>query len=99
MALTPRPYASRMCLQKGLREIHFAELLEFFEADLFDARTGNGRLLFLSPAALQGRSGIDVIALADSWDEAARTVTEEVPARLAELVARPRPTARRSYSA
>jgi hypothetical protein len=83
---TSRAYAARECRAARLDRVSFAELLSFFDDDLYDADSGRGRLVFWNPGRMQAHSGINVIALGDTWEEAARRVSEDVPSRLAELV-------------
>jgi len=81
---TRRPYAMRTCKAPGLSRRTFADLLAHFDADLFDARTGSGDLVFYSPGRMRARDGIDVIAFGDTWQQANDRAAVEVPARLAE---------------
>ena len=82
-----QPYAVRELCAEGLERVELAALLDHFSDDLYDARNGNGRLLFYNPGALESFSGIDVLALAASTREAEATVSEEVPRRLRDLAA------------
>ena len=81
-----RPYAARETRVAGLNRLEFADLLGHFEEDLFDVRTGKGTLILYNPGRMQAHSGINVIAMAPTWDEAASELESEFPRRLAELV-------------
>ncbi len=82
---TRRPYATRVCRASGLERVRFDRLLEFFADDLYDVRTGCGRLIFFNPGRLEANSGIDVIALDETWEQASDTVRVELQDRLSEL--------------
>lgn len=83
-----QPYAARECCVAGLDCLEFPDLLDFFGPDLFDARTGKGSLVFYNPGRMQAQSGINVLALGETWEAAHRVVETEIRERLAELVAR-----------
>jgi hypothetical protein len=81
------PYAARECHADGLEKLRFADLLEFFADDLFDKTSREGTLVFYNPGRMKAHSAINVIAMAETWDEAHGRVDSEIPARLRELVA------------
>ena len=83
-----RPYATLEHFLPGLERVAFGELLDHFSEDLFDTRTGAGRFILWSPGAIQERGGIDALAIGDTWEAAIETVTNELPKRLRELVAK-----------
>jgi hypothetical protein len=70
---------------RGLARLSFPALLEHFDEDLFDVRTGQGRIIFFDPARMQARSSLSYIALGDT-DEDAGSAAELVPLRLKDLL-------------
>lgn len=82
-----RPYATQEYSLPGLERFEFSQLLEHFSEDLFDARTGKGRLVLWSPGAIQERRGIDILAMGDTWEAAIEAAATEFPRRLRDLVA------------
>lgn len=83
-----QPYAARECVVEGLSRQSLADLLEFFASDLYDVRTGRGRLIFYNPGRMQARSGINALVLSRSWTEADQVIRDEIPKRLEEFVAK-----------
>ncbi len=83
-----RPYATSICRVPGLERVSFAKLLEHFAGDLFDERSGCGRFIFYNPGGIHLRGGIDVLALADTWEAAIQCVRREIPGRLRALIRR-----------
>jgi hypothetical protein len=81
-----RPYASRASYVPGLMQFGFPDLLEHFTKELYDARTGRGRLILFNPGGLRTLHGIDVIALGNDWDQASDMVEGELNARFEGLV-------------
>jgi hypothetical protein len=81
-----RSYATREWSLPGLERIPFQRLLDHFQSDLFDARTGAGAYVFYNPTALGAVSRVDVLALGASAAEAATRVSVELPERLWTLV-------------
>ena len=69
----------------GLERIMFPEILQVFQDDLFDARTRQGRLIFFNVGRLQSQSGISVIFLGETMDEAAGPVRRSFTDRLVRL--------------
>lgn len=82
-----RPYAARHCRVPGVDRLRFADVLEHFDADLFDVHTGTGWLVLYGPGRMAVASGVDAIAFGDSWEQALERARDEVPERLRELVA------------
>ena len=78
-----QPYATRDCRVPGLDRLTFVELLEALEPELYDVRTGRGAYIVLNPAKMQARSGITVIALAETWHRAAELADESFPESVA----------------
>lgn len=81
-----QPYATNACIVPGLERVTFETLLEYFAGDLYDARTGRGSLIFYNPGGLPNRHGIDVLAIADSWEAASQLARVDIPRRLRELI-------------
>jgi hypothetical protein len=81
-----QPYAAQECVVPGLNRVRFADLLDHFADDLFDARTGRGKIIVYNPGRMQAQSGISVLALGDTWDAAHRLLQSEIPERLRECV-------------
>ncbi len=81
------PYATNDAILPGFERVRFEQVLEEFQDELFDARTGRGRLIFYNPGGIRLRSGLDVLALGETWEEAGAAVSEEVPRRLLRLIA------------
>lgn len=80
-----QPYAVQVAHRiDGLEQVSFAQLLEFFGDELFDVRTGNGSLMFVTPGRLRYQAGITAIALGATWDEAAQRAGQ-LPDRLRRL--------------
>lgn len=85
---TRQPYATREWVMPGLDRLAFADLLEWFEPELYDVRTGKGTLIFFNPTSLQGASRIGVIVLGESHEQVARRIGREFLAQLRECLAR-----------
>jgi hippurate hydrolase len=81
-----QPYATSVCEMPGLESLAFEDLLQAFDADLFDAGSRTGWLAFLDAAGLP-HSRINLLALGDDVGQARERVGLEVPAKLRELVA------------
>jgi hypothetical protein len=81
---TTRPYAVREWRASGLSGVTCVDLLAHFEDDLYDCRSGRGRLIFFNPGYLAAASRANVIALGETQQEAERLI-QTVPARLREL--------------
>ncbi len=79
---TTVPYATQEFTIDGLETQQFNQLLDYFDAQLFDARTGRGSLILYNPGALQARPGIDVIAIGDTWEHATELLHRELPSQL-----------------
>jgi hypothetical protein len=82
-----RPYAARKVFVPHIDRVSFAEVLEYFGADLYDARTGKGDLILYSPA-VNPAAGLQVLALADSWEAATRRINRAIPLKLRAMVGR-----------
>jgi len=82
---TARPFVTGECTFKGLDRIAFDELLMHFDADLYDARTGTGRLIFYNPGGIPTRSTVHVVGLGNTWEDADQLVRQEVPRGIREL--------------
>ena len=86
------PYATREVIVPGFERVRFGQLLEEFQDELFDARTGRGRLIFYNPGGITVRPGVDVLALGRTWEEAGAAVGEEIPRRFLRLGAETPPS-------
>lgn len=80
-----RPYAARKIIVPHLDRVSFAEVVEYLGADLYDVRSGTGDLILYSPTVTPV-SGLQVLALADSWEAATRRINHTVPLELKALV-------------
>jgi hypothetical protein len=83
---TSRRYATMEVSLPGLEAVTFSEVLEAFADDLYDHRTGEGRLVVYNPHALTARSSLDVLVLGASREEVRRAVAVEIPSRMEALV-------------
>jgi hypothetical protein len=81
------PYATREVTLPGFERVRFEQILEEFQDELYDAPTGRGRLVFYNPGGIKLRSGLNVLALGETWEEAGAAVSEEVPRRISRLIA------------
>lgn len=81
-----RPYLSKAVDMDGLKQTEFSGLLTHFTDDLFDVRTGRGRLVFFNPGRIGARSGVEVIALEETMQAASELSERELPQRLAKLI-------------
>jgi hypothetical protein len=83
---TSRRYATMEVSVPGLEAVTFPEVLEVFADDLYDHRTGEGRLVLYNPHALTARSSLDVLVFGASREEVRRAVAVEIPSRMEALV-------------
>ena len=83
-----QPFAAREWRVAGLDQVPFAELIECFAEELYEARTRRGTLILYNPGGLTARSRITAIALGSSVDEAAARLEREIPARLKDFADR-----------
>jgi hypothetical protein len=81
-----QPYASKACFVPGVTRFDYADVLEHFSDDLYDARTGEGRLIFFNPGGLKTPHGVDLIALGEDWGHASDVVEREFMVRLRGMV-------------
>ncbi|MEX1228658.1 MAG: hypothetical protein WEB58_00365 [Planctomycetaceae bacterium] len=81
-----QPFATHDCFHDGLERFSFQDLVTGWKDVLFDRRTGRGDLIIMTPGKIRYQSGVSVIALANTWDEAMHIANEDVPARLREFV-------------
>ncbi len=77
-----RPYYARNLLVTGIDRLPGQALLEHFESDLFDRRTGRGRLIFYNLGWRGNRPTLSVIGLAETQNEAELLINEQVTERL-----------------
>jgi hypothetical protein len=83
---TSQPFVVTTVHVKELDRLEFFQLLEHFSSEIFDQRTGEGRLIFFNPERIQARSRISLIALGNSLSEAEKLAKVDFPAQLQELV-------------
>jgi hypothetical protein len=81
-----QPFACRDYMDLGLEKTSLNHVLDSLGDTLYDIRSGRGSLILTNPARMQARGGIGVIALGDTWSQAADALGEQVPARLMEAV-------------
>ncbi len=81
-----RPYASHVCQIPGLNAISFRALVEDLGDELYDRRTDSGRFILFSPGRIR-QAGVSVIALGESWQEAADAAFVEFPELVGGLLA------------
>lgn len=80
-------YVVRSFSIPGLYRFGLEAVLELLGPDLFDVRTGSGRIILFNPARISVRSGLSVILLGKDADSAARFANEEFPEKLSAWVA------------
>ena len=85
---TRRPFAAHKCVVPGLDRLRLQDVLIGLGPDLFDARTGQGWAIVYTPGRMRESSGLDLIALGDSWSHAATRARVDLPKRLGEIVDR-----------
>jgi hypothetical protein len=83
---TRQPFVVTSVHVKGLNRLEFVQLLEHFAGEIFDHRTGEGRLIFFNPERIRARSRISLIALGSSLSEAEQLAKVDFPAQVQELV-------------
>jgi len=81
-----QPHACRVVHVPGLSRHGFAEILDCFGDDLYDARTGAGNVVLYGPSQPEHTSSISAIALGESWEAVDTWLGEEIPDRLHRLV-------------
>jgi hypothetical protein len=83
---TRQPFAVHVAHHlPGVERVSFAELVDGFRSELFDVRTGTGTLILANAGRLAYQAGITAVALASSWQQAARDAAS-FPNRLREFV-------------
>lgn len=80
-----RPYAARRISVPHLDRVSFAGVVDYLGTDLYDVRSGTGDLILYSPAVVPA-SGLQVLALAKSWEAATRRINRAVPLKLRTMV-------------
>lgn len=81
-----QPYAYKACFVEGVPRFAYADVLEFFDDELYDARTGQGRFIFFNPGGMKTSHGLDVVALGEDWSHASEVVERELKVRLQGMV-------------
>ncbi|MBT8485162.1 MAG: hypothetical protein KJO43_06250 [Phycisphaerae bacterium] len=82
-----RPFAVRTCWAPGLTDCRFRDVLAHLGDELFDARTGRGSLILLGPGRTRLTGKLNVIALAETPEDADRYLREDVTPRLRRFAA------------
>ena len=82
---TAKPYAVRTIKVERLNRISFSRLCELLNLELYDRRTGQGRLVLTTPGLMHHQSAIAVLALGDSRQDATEYVEKSVPALLRQI--------------
>ena len=77
-----QPYVARSYDELGLERVSFPRLIQELGEDLFDVRTGHGRVILTNPGRMQARGGIGTLVLGPTWQDAEDAADREVPARL-----------------
>lgn len=75
-------YRAQDYVHEKLVGMPFTEVLERVGDLAYDARSGKGRFVFYNVGPLAGSGKIDVISLADTWDEVERGFSEILPQAL-----------------
>lgn len=79
----PRPhYRAQDYMHRDLTGVPFKEILARAGDGLYDPATGKGHYVFYNVGPLEVCGKFDVIALADSPEQAERCIKEDLPARL-----------------
>ncbi|MHC4989448.1 MAG: hypothetical protein ACYTGC_00565, partial [Planctomycetota bacterium] len=82
-----QPYAVRECPVDGLDRFVLADLMQQLAADLWDSRTGTGRIILYNPDRMQAHAAINILALGETWEGAEALVCATVPEELRAMVA------------
>ncbi len=83
-----RPHLLRTVDLEGLDRLRLHDLLDRFKPELFDVRTGRGRVILFNPSRIKERSGIEVIASGRDLREAQDFLESEFPESLDRLIHR-----------
>lgn len=65
-----QPHVSRICAVPGLEKLSFPSIAKQLGMDLYDRRTGRGRVIISMPGRMFARSAIDMIAVGATQIEA-----------------------------
>lgn len=82
------PFAVSAVQADGLDRLSFGELVTFLGNHVYDARTGNGELIFFAPDRLRCQSGITVLATAESSSASFDLLNTMVPQLLQSAASR-----------
>ena len=83
-----RPYAAMECHLEGLDRLGFEALIAGLGDEVYDRRTGRGRLIVYAPGRIASRSGLSYIALGRTRSEARDWALRGVPELVGALIAR-----------
>jgi hypothetical protein len=75
---TVHSYAVRTCPIDRLSQRTFADVLEILGDELYDRRTGTGRLVLFLPGRITERSAVDLLAVGDSREDALAAIDAAV---------------------
>jgi hypothetical protein len=79
----PRPpYWAQDFMHHGLVGVPFPQILDRVGDALFDPATGKGRYVFYNVGPLAGHGKLDVVALAETPEEAESSIKDDLPRRL-----------------
>jgi hypothetical protein len=79
---TRQPFVIRNYDELGLERTSFVHLLQELREELFDIRTGHGRLILTNPARMEFRGGIGALILSETPAAAEEWASHDVPKRL-----------------
>lgn len=82
-----QPHAFREYRFPGLERLGFGELCRRMEPELWDRRKRSGSFILFNPGRLPVVSGIDAIALGQTWEEAEAGAADILPQRLRQVAA------------
>ena len=71
-------YVVRTIAVDGLARLRFPDLLQCFETDLYDVRTGRGHLVIFGPARIQARSALSYIVHGETNETVQQTANRVV---------------------
>ncbi len=78
-------FATRACSVPEARGLTFEQLCDGLGDDLYDRRTGRGRVVLFNPGRLQSHGGIDLITWGTTAEAAGRALAEDLPRRLRQI--------------
>jgi len=78
-----QPFAVQVVTAPGLDGITFSRLTERLRGELYDRRSGQGRLILYTPGRMRLQSSVSALALGPTWKEAIEFLAQSVPLQLA----------------